>query len=64
MVRAFGMNPKVAGSSSSEVDTFSVSKTLTTSQENRVSEMNAVARAQLTFQMLTYLTDEVTAVFQ
>ena len=34
MVRAFGMNPKVGGSSPSQVETFSVSKTLTLSQEH------------------------------
>ena len=34
MVRAFGMNPKVGGSSPSLVETFSVSKTLTFSQEH------------------------------
>ena len=35
MVRAFGMNPKVGGSSPPSVETFSVSKTLTLSQEHR-----------------------------
>ena len=54
-VRAFGMNPKVGGSSSPQVETFSVSKTLTLSRSVRVSKMNAVARAQLTFQMSTLL---------
>ena len=34
MVRAFGMNPKVGDSSPSQVETFSVSKTLTLSQEH------------------------------
>ena len=34
MVRAFGMNPKVGGSSPPQVETFSVSKTLTLSQEH------------------------------
>ena len=58
MVRAFGMNPNVGDSSPSQVETFRISKTLTLSQEHpfvRVSKMNAVARAQLTFQMLTLL---------
>ena len=56
MVRAFGMNPKIGGSSPPQVETFSVSKTLTLSQEHPfVSKMNAVVRAQLTFQMLTLL---------
>ena len=34
MVRAFGMNPKVGSSSPPQVETFSVSKTLTLSQEH------------------------------
>ena len=34
MVRAFGMNPKVGCSSPPQVETFSVSKTLTLSQEH------------------------------
>ena len=54
MVRAFGMNPKVGGSSRPQVETFSVSKTFTRTSV-RVSKMNAVARAQLTLQMLTLL---------
>ena len=33
LVRAFGMNPKVGGLNPSQVETFSVSKTLTLSQE-------------------------------
>ena len=33
VVRAFGMNPKVGGSSPPQVETFSVSKSLTLSQE-------------------------------
>ena len=53
MVRAFGINPKVGGSSLPQAETFSVSKTLTIFVH--VSKMNAVARAQLTFQMLTLL---------
>ena len=53
MVRAFGMNPKVGGSSPSQVETFSVSQTFTTSV--RVSKMNAVAHAQLRFEILTLL---------
>ena len=51
MVRAFGINPKVGGSSpplSQNFDTF-------TRTSARVSKMNSVARAQLTFQMLTLL---------
>ena len=58
MVRSFGMNPKIGGSSPPQVETFSVSKTLPLSQEHpsvRVSNMNAAARAQFTFQMLTLL---------
>ena len=47
MVRAFGMNTKVVGSSPLQKrDTF-------TRTHVRVSKMNAVAREQLTFQMLT-----------
>ena len=54
MVRTFDMNPKVGGSSPPQIETFSFSKTLTLSQEHPfVSKMNAVARAQLTFQRLT-----------
>ena len=34
MVGAFDMNPKVGGSSPPQVETFSVSKTLTLSQEH------------------------------
>ena len=34
MLRAFGMNPKVGGASPSQVETFSVSKTLTISREH------------------------------
>ena len=48
------MNPKVAGSSPRQVEIFSVSKTFTRLPV-RVSKMNAFARAQLTFQMLTLL---------
>ena len=53
-VRAFAMNPKVGGSNPPQVETFSVSDTFTRTPV-RVSKMNAVARAQLTFQMLTLL---------
>ena len=50
------MNPKVGGSSPPQVETFSVSKTLTLSQEHPfVSKMNAAARAHLTFQMSIFL---------
>ena len=44
-VRAFGMNPKAGGSSPPQVETFSVSKTLTLSQEHPFvcRKMNAVA---------------------
>ena len=35
MVRAFGINPKVGGSSTPQVETFSVSKPSTRSQEHR-----------------------------
>ena len=57
VVRAFGMNPMVGGSSPPQVETFSVPKTSTLSQEHpSVSrKMNAVARAYLTFQMLILL---------
>ena len=57
MVRAFGMNPKVGGSSPFQVETFSASKNFDPFSRTpvRVSKMNAVARAQLTFQMLTLL---------
>ena len=57
MVRAFGMNPKVGGSSPSQVETFSVLKNFDTFTRTsvRVSKMNVVVRAQLTFQMLTLL---------
>ena len=56
MVRIFDMNPKVEGSCPSQVETFSVSKILTLSQEHPfVLEMNTVARTQLTFPMLTLL---------
>ena len=48
------MNSKVGGSSPPKVETFSVSKTLTISQEH-VSKINAVAPVQLKFQMLTLL---------
>ena len=57
MARAFGINPKVGGSSPPQVEIFSVSKTLIVPQEHppvcREWMMNAVAYAQLTFQMLT-----------
>ena len=52
------MNPRFGGSSPPQVETFFVSKSLTLSQEHppvRESKMNAVARAQLTFQMSTLL---------
>ena len=50
------MNPKVGGSSPAQVETFSVSKTLTlTRTPIRVSQMNAATRTQLTFQMLILL---------
>ena len=56
LVRAFGMNPKVGGSSPPQAETFSVSKTLAFSPDYPfVSKMNAVVSAQLTFQMLTLL---------
>ena len=49
MVRAFGMNPKVEGSSSSQnFDTF-------TRTSVRVSKMNVAAHAQLIFEMITLL---------
>ena len=52
------MNPMVGGSSPPQVETFSVSiKNFDTFTRTpvHVSKMNAVARAQLTFQMLTLL---------
>ena len=51
---AFGKNPKVGGSSPPKVETFSVLKTWTLSQEHlfMCTKMNTVACAQLTFQML------------
>ena len=48
------MNLKVGDSSPSQFETFSVSKTFTITSV-RVSKLNAVARAQLTFQMLISL---------
>ena len=47
------MNPKVGDSSPPQVDTFSVSKTFTRTPV-RMSKMNAVVRAQLTFQMFNF----------
>ena len=44
MVRAFGMNPKVGGSSPSQVETFSVSKTLTLSQEHVILSCHTFCR--------------------
>ena len=56
MVRAFGMNPKIWGLSPPQVETFSVSKTDTFTRTSiHVSKRNAVAPAQLIFQMLTLL---------
>ena len=57
MVRALGMNPKVGGSSPSQVETFYCLKNfdIFTRTPVRVSKMNDVSRAQLTFQMLTLL---------
>ena len=49
MVEEFSMNPKIGGSSPPQVETFSVSKTLSVC----VSKINAVACAQIAFQMLT-----------
>ena len=51
--RAFGMNPKVGGSSTPSVEIFSVSKKIDTPV--LVSKINAVPSAQLTFQMLILL---------
>ena len=47
MVRAYGMNTKVWGSSPPQVETFSVSKNFDTFTRTpkRVSKMNAVAHA-------------------
>ena len=57
MVRAVGMNPKIGGSSPlSGRDIFCLKNFDTfTRTPVRVSKVNAVARAQLTFQMLTLL---------
>ena len=58
--RAFGMNPKVGGLSPPQVETFSVSKSLTIPQELisvSESKINIVAWVQLTFEMLTLLTN-------
>ena len=57
MATAFGMNPKVGGfESPSGQDIFCLKNFDTfTSTPVRVSKMNAGARAQLTFQMLTFL---------
>ena len=53
--RVFCVNPKVEGSGLLEVETSSLSKTSApfTKASVRESKMNAVAHAQLTFQMLT-----------
>ena len=48
------MNPKVGGSSPPQVECLKNFDTFTRTPI-RVSKMNAVARAQLTFQMLTLL---------
>ena len=57
MARAFGMNPKVGGSSPpSGRDIFCLENFDTfTRTAVHVSKMNAVARAQLSFQMLILL---------
>ena len=55
MARAFGMNPKVDGSIPPR-DIFCLKNFGTFTRTSvRVSKMNAVARAQLAFQMLTLL---------
>ena len=56
MVRTFGLNPKVGGSSPLRSDIFRL-KTFDTFTRTpvRVSKMKAVAPAQLTFQKLTLL---------
>ena len=55
IVRAFGMNPKVVRfESPSGQDIFCLKNLGTFTRKSiRVSEMNAVARAQLIFQMFT-----------
>ena len=53
VVPALGMNLKIGGLSAPQAETFSVSKSLTLSQEYLELKINAVA--QLTFQMLTLL---------
>ena len=58
MVRAFGMNPKFAGSSPPQVDTFCVSKLWHFNKNIRLcveSKMDDVPRTQLTFQVSTYI---------
>ena len=57
MVWAFGMNPKVGGSSPSQVENIFYLKIfdIFTRTSVRMSAMNAVARAQQTFQILALL---------
>ena len=55
MIRAFGMNPKVGGSSPPQVEGDSLNFRHFHKNIVRESKMNAVFRAQLTFQMLTLL---------
>ena len=57
MIRAFGVNRKVGGSSPPQVETYSVSKNFGTYTRTsvRVSKKNAVAHPHLTFQMLILL---------
>ena len=56
MVRALAMNPKVGDAPHSGRDTFCPKNVDTfTSIPVRVSKKNALAHAQLTFQMLTLL---------
>ena len=58
MVREFGMNPKVWGFESSPTgrDIFCLKNFDTCTKTSiRVSKMNAVAHAQLRFQVLTWL---------
>ena len=57
VVRAFGMNPKIESSSLPHFGTFSITKISTLSQEHLyvTTKMSDVARAQLSFQVLTLL---------
>ena len=60
MVRAFGMNQKVVDSSPSGRDIFCLKNVDTfTKTPVRVSNMDAVARAQLTFQIIKRIVNKI-----